>query len=232
MLNIVIIEDEQPAIEKLLMQLSLVSTHKVVGTYRDPIAFLNSGNNGNIDLLFVDINLPSINGMALALKLKATGFMGAIIFTTAHSKFAVDAFTLGAVDYLLKPYNNERLSLALSRVDAIASTPVDIKLPSKVAGKIVLIDTNRIDVIKLEFGQAYAYCADQHFPLEGSLDELQAQLPARFLRVHRDTIINQEAIASFERWVTGGYLVKLRGSNQQVITSRNGAKLLKQQLIN
>lgn len=232
MLNIAIVEDEQPAIDKLTEQLSQITKHNLVLTCNTPLVFLDTYRELAIDIVFVDINLPECNGVTLVEKLQATGFSGAIIFTTAYSEFAVEAFTLGAVDYLLKPYSTERLALALSRVNRVIATGFAATLTSKVAGKTSLIDVSSIELIKLEYGQAIAFSNGQQYPIDGSLEEIQQQLPTHFLRVHRNAIVNQSAITAFERWVTGGYLVKLRDCNLQVVTSRGGAKLLKQQLSN
>lgn len=232
MLNIAIVEDEQPAIDKLTEQLSQITKHNLVLTCNTPLVFLDTYRELAIDIVFVDINLPECNGVTLVEKLQGTGFLGAIIFTTAYSEFAVEAFTLGAVDYLLKPYSTERLALALSRVNRVITTGLAATLTSKVAGKTSLIDVSSIELIKLEYGQAIAFSNGQQYPIDGSLEEIQQQLPTHFVRVHRNAIVNQSAITAFERWVTGGYLVKLRDCNLQVVTSRGGAKLLKQQLSN
>lgn len=232
MLNIAIVEDEQPAIDKLTEQLSQITKHNLVLTCNTPLVFLDTYRELAIDIVFIDINLPECNGVTLVEKLQGTGFLGAIIFTTAYSEFAVEAFTLGAVDYLLKPYSTERLALALSRVNRVITTGLAATLTSKVAGKTSLIDVSSIELIKLEYGQAIAFSNGQQYPIDGSLEEIQQQLPTHFVRVHRNAIVNQSAITAFERWVTGGYLVKLRDSNLQVVTSRGGAKLLKQQLSN
>ncbi|MEQ3530376.1 LytTR family DNA-binding domain-containing protein [Pseudoalteromonas sp. XMcav11-Q] len=232
MLNIAIVEDEQPAIDKLTEQLSQITKYNLVLTCNTPLVFLDTYRELAIDIVFVDINLPECNGVTLVEKLQGAGFSGAIIFTTAYSEFAVEAFTLGAVDYLLKPYSTERLALALSRVNRVIATGFATTLTSKVAGKTSLIDVSSIELIKLEYGQAIAFSNGQQYPIDGSLEEIQQQLPTHFLRVHRNAIVNQSAITAFERWVTGGYLVKLRDSNLQVVTSRGGAKLLKQQLSN
>ncbi|RZG07453.1 response regulator transcription factor [Pseudoalteromonas sp. CO348] len=232
MLNIAIVEDEQPAIDKLTEQLSQITKHNLVLTCNTPLVFLDTYRELAIDIVFVDINLPECNGVTLVEKLQGAGFAGAIIFTTAYSEFAVEAFTLGAVDYLLKPYSTERLALALSRVNRVITTGLAATLTSKVAGKTSLIDVSSIELIKLEYGQAIAFSNGQQYPIDGSLEEIQQQLPTHFVRVHRNAIVNQSAITAFERWVTGGYLVKLRDCNLQVVTSRGGAKLLKQQLSN
>ncbi|OUS74563.1 DNA-binding response regulator [Pseudoalteromonas sp. A601] len=232
MLNIAIVEDEQPAIDKLTEQLGQITKHNLILTCNTALAFLDSHKELAIDIVFVDINLPECSGVTLVEELQGVGFSGEVIFTTAYSEFAVEAFTLGAVDYLLKPYSTERLALALSRINRAITTGSVATLTSKVAGKTSLVDVSSIELIKLEYGQAIAFSNGQQYPINGSLEEIQLQLPTHFLRVHRNAIVNQSAITAFERWVTGGYLVKLRDSNLQVVTSRGGAKLLKQQLSN
>ncbi|MCF2909647.1 LytTR family DNA-binding domain-containing protein [Pseudoalteromonas sp. DL2-H2.2] len=231
MLNIAIIEDELPALQKLKTQLSQLCHYQLVYHGEDPARFLADFDHYQIDLVFVDINLPGMNGLQLSQQLQTAGFKGQIIFTTAYSEFAVDAFTLGATDYLLKPYTNERLALALSRVAAQGLPGTEpLMLTSKVGDKVTRIEASQIEVIKLEYGHAIAYSAQHAYPIDLTLEELMTTLPDVFLRIHRNAIVNRLKISTLERWVTGGYLIKLAHSGQQVISSRSGAKLLRQKL--
>ncbi|TMP39580.1 LytR/AlgR family response regulator transcription factor [Pseudoalteromonas rubra] len=231
MLKIAIIEDEQPAFVKLKAQLTQLCDYQLVYHSEDPESFLSSFRQHPVDLVFLDINLPGLNGIQLSQELKNAGFNGQIIFTTAYSEFAVDAFTLGATDYLLKPYTNERLALALSRVQALRSPSLEpLILTSKVGDKVTRVQANLVEVIKLEHGHAIAYTGAQSYPIDLTLEELMGTLPDEFIRIHRNAIVNKLSISALERWVTGGYLIKLTHSGQQVISSRSGAKLLRQKL--
>ena len=233
MLKIAIIEDEQPALIRLVEQLECAGNNTIVLQHSAPLSFIKLIKGLAIDLIFVDINLPDINGIELIEQLRAQGFTGEYIFTTAYSEFAVDAFTLGATDYLLKPFNQERLQLALSRLkksQESANTASSTVLKSKLGDKVSFVDVAEIDTVKLEHGQTVAVCRSRSYPLDQSLEDIQTQLPEYFLRVHRNAIVNTRVIASLERWVTGGYLVHLSRSETQVITSRNGARALKQKL--
>ncbi|MEC4088844.1 LytTR family DNA-binding domain-containing protein [Pseudoalteromonas rubra] len=230
-MNIAIIEDEMPALQKLKTQLGQLGHYKLVYHSEEPAAFLSAFRQHQVDLLFLDINLPGLNGVELSKQLRDAGFKGQIVFTTAYSEFAVDAFTLGATDYLLKPYTNERLALALSRVAAHRTPdPEQLMLTSKVGDKVTRIEAGRIEVIKLEHGHAIAYTSDSTYPIDSSLEELMATLPDTFIRVHRNAIVNRLKIITLERWVTGGYLLGFAHSGLQVISSRSGARLLRKKL--
>ncbi|KZN45712.1 LytR/AlgR family response regulator transcription factor [Pseudoalteromonas luteoviolacea] len=229
MLKVAIIEDEKPALDKLTSQLEELNLCTLVYTNSRPVASLTELHDLELDVVFVDINLPQINGVAFAKRLIQDGYSGQLIFTTAYSEFAVDAFDMGATDYLLKPYDTERLALALNRVNhkAVGQQKTTQTLTSKFAGKVSMIEVNHIEAIKLEHGQAIAYTPSQSYPLDFALDDLMHMLPNQFVRVHRDSIANTHRIDTLERWVTGGYLITLQNSRIQVISSRNGAKLLK-----
>jgi len=238
MLNIAIVEDELPALEKLKVQLSRVCPHKLLFTCHSVQTCLTSSELSKVDVLFVDINLPDASGMSLVTTLKNRGFVGECVFSTAYSEFAVEAFTIGAADYLLKPYTDERLSLALSRVNdklnkstAELQEPEAFTLVSKVGDKVTLVKVSDICAIKLEHGQAIAYGSEASYPLDQSLDELMTLLPSQFLRVHRNCIANSKEIKQMDRWVTGGVLIKFNQSEVQVISSRNGGRLLKDKLM-
>lgn len=238
MLNIAIIEDEQPALEKLLSQLGRVVQHRVLFTCDTVTGCLASSQLSKVDVLFVDINLPDASGMSLVATLKNRGFKGECIFSTAYSEFAVEAFTIGAADYLLKPYTDDRLSLALSRVNEKRNNKAselqeaeEQTLVSKVGDKVTLVKVSDICAIKLEHGQAIAYGTNASNPLDQSLDELMTLLPPHFLRIHRNCIANIKAVKHMDRWITGGYLIKFNQSEVQAISSRNGGRLLKDKLM-
>ncbi|KZN59321.1 hypothetical protein N473_03940 [Pseudoalteromonas luteoviolacea CPMOR-1] len=229
MLKVAIIEDEQPALDKLTSQLGELKLCTLVYTNSRPVASLTELQDLELDVVFVDINLPQINGVAFAKRLIQNGYSGQLIFTTAYSEFAVDAFDMGATDYLLKPYDTERLALALNRVNqkVVGQQQITQTLTGKFAGKVSMIEVNHIEAIKLEHSQAIAYTPSQSYPLDFALNDLMHMLPSQFVRVHRDSIVNMHQIGTLERWVTGGYLITLQKSGIQVISSRNGAKLLK-----
>ena len=96
---------------------------------------------------------------------------------------------------------------------------------------MTLVKVSDICAIKLEHGQAIAYGSEVSYPLDHSLDELMTLLPFQFLRVHRNGIVNIKEIKQMDRWVTGGYLIKFHQSEVEVISSRNGGRLLKDKLM-
>ena len=238
MLNIAIVEDEKPALEKLKIQLSTVCAHTLLFTCHSVQECLDSNELSKVDVLFVDINLPDASGMSLVTSLKKSGFTGECVFSTAYSGFAVEAFTIGAADYLLKPYTDDRLSLALSRVNEKLKNKTSelqeteaLTLVSKVGDKVTLVKVSDICAIKLEHGQAIAYGTEASNPLDQSLEELMTLLPPQFLRIHRNCIANIKEVKQMDRWVTGGYLIKFNQSEVQAISSRNGGRLLKNKLM-
>lgn len=188
------------------------------------------------DLIFLDIQMPQLNGLEV---LELSGRSSGIIFTTADDQHALKAFELHAVDYLLKPFSQQRFDDALARarhalgqaVPAVAQLLADA---AQRPTRILIRDRNQVHVVpvqQLEFVQALddyisIHSAGRDFLKTQSLAELAEQLdPAQFVRVHRSYLLNLNFLQSLERATKDSFVAVLRGG-QQIPISRNGYERL------
>lgn len=201
MIEAIAIDDELPALEiiKLFSEKSgLISLQK---TFNKPTDGLKYINKFPVDLLFLDINMPSLSGIDLAKELKQET---KIIFTTAYSEFAVEGFNLNAVDYLLKPFTFERFMQAVNKANQQLNTPAIGNSPAAIYiradYKLIRINLNDIlflegldDYLKIHLENAKPIVARM------TIKNILERLPSpQFLRVHRSFVVNMNKINSFK----------------------------------
>jgi len=223
-----IIDDERLARAELRRLLANHPEIEIAGEARDPQEALAQIQELQPELLFLDIQMPGANGFDLLEKLDRVPL---VIFTTAYDEYALKAFEVNALDYLLKPVAPERLAVALSKIAAVKSRP-------SVAGdqQIFVKDGDRCwfvtlkDVVLLESEGNYTRLYfGTHRPLVlRSLNYLEDRLdPALFFRASRKHILNLRFIESMDAWANGGFLVRLKG-NFEIEMSRRQAQKFKE----
>jgi two-component system response regulator AlgR len=210
-LRILIVDDEPLAIERLQILCARLEDIVLVGTAADGQSALRLMEALSPDLVLLDISMPGLDGMSLARTLEATASPPAIVFCTAYDAFAVDAFAVRAVDYLLKPVTGERLARAVGRVrDLRASDPgpippgetppatawiEEIWVPSGV--EMIRIPTIRIDQIQAERDYMRLHVGKRSHLIHQTIGELERKLdPILFIRLHRSAIVRKDFIAS------------------------------------
>jgi two-component system, LytTR family, response regulator len=195
--------------------------------------------SGRPDLVFLDVQMPECNGFDV-LEMLGTAVPPAIIFVTAHDAYALRAFDVGALDYLLKPFDAERFGRALDRAKSrISQTngpasgqPVrDIRFIVRSRGSVRFVSVSDIDWI-----EAADYYAQLHLPHEShllrkSLAELERELePCGFCRIHRSRIVNLERVRALEWRADGEYEAVLKGGTHLRV-SRRFRKTLQERLV-
>jgi two-component system, LytTR family, response regulator AlgR len=155
----------------------------------------------DVDVLLLDINLPGANGITLAQTLRDSPNPPAIVFITAHSEHAVQAFELEAVDYLTKPVRLERLQAALQKVErsrlAMQETRVetlDEVLIIQERGHTERVALSEVVYFKAELKYVTVRTAQRSYILDGSVNELEEKYKAHFMRIHRNAIIARRAV--------------------------------------
>lgn len=195
------------------------------------------------DLLFLDIQMPKLNGFEV---LELIGTDRAIIFVTAYDEYAIRAFDVHAVDYLLKPFNTERFETALDRakkrLGGKLPPPTELaqsaRPPAEYVQRIVVKDGTRVQIIpitKLDYAEAqddYVALASEgklHLKQQ-TISSLETTLdPSRFLRIHRSYIVNLEKVTKIEPYSKDNHVVVLH-NGAQVPVSRSGYARLKEVL--
>ena len=239
----IIIDDEELAcgiIQEYLLDFPEIT---VVAECQDAHEAIAAINKYHPDLLFLDIQMPEINGFELLEMLEK---LPKIIFSTAYDQYAIKAFEVNAVDYLLKPYDAKRFELAVKRakqnilsesnsnetinklLDSIKK-PLDYldRLLIKQSGRIVIISTSEIYLIKAMDDYAEIHTKKESYLIQQSLNHLESRLdPDKFLRVHRSYITNINAIKDIVSWSSGRYKLFLKNGNE-ISVSRSGYQKLK-----
>ncbi len=205
-LNCVLIDDEPLALKKLSTYVEKTSGLKLIGAFENPIDALEMLEHSNVDVLFVDIQMPDINGVELV---KSLSKVPQIIFTTAHREFAADAFRLNATDYLLKPYSYALFLEAISKLTGrIESPSKEDELSIQHDFMFVRSDykTVRINFNEILFVEGMREYVRIHLTDKKkimtlmSISKLAEFLPSNaFLRVHRSYIVNLKQVKQVER---------------------------------
>lgn len=202
------------------------------------------------DIAFLDIEMPGLNGIEVASSLK--NHVPYIVFATAYNEYAIKAFELNAVDYLLKPFNEERLNQTIEKLEASPKgkaieqqqkaieelernadglkLPFSNKIPIPTFDRYKLIDYEEVICIEVEERNTILYTKDKSYSLNQTLDYFEKKLPTdRFLRVNRSCLIGLEHVQEIVIWFGNRFKIVL-SNGKDVISSREKSKVLKQVL--
>ena len=214
-LTVALIDDEPLA--RLRLRTLLAQTEpacEVVGEFGESVAALlwlreQDAVGQGPDMILLDIQMPGLDGMVLAARLRELRDPPAIVFVTAHAEHAVRAFDVAALDYLTKPVRLERLQASLGRVQRWRQAQP--RLQALDADVVVVQDRGRMlripvaDVLyfKAEQKAVSLHTATEVHPVSESLTELESRVGARFIRVHRNALVARRAMKALQRRVDG-----------------------------
>lgn len=203
-----IVDDEPLAVERLQMLCAREPRIALVGTATDGEAALRLVEGLRPDLLMLDIAMPLLDGLGVARAVGQSGIRPAIIFVTAFEGFAVEAFDLAAIDYLLKPVAHDRLARAIDRVERALGNRADPALPAAAPpsqwaeefwvphrSELVRIATDQIDWIEAERDYMRLHVGSHSYLLHQTISSLEQRLdPHEFIRLHRSHIVRRDYI--------------------------------------
>ena len=231
-LRILVVDDEPLARERALHLLAKIDGVEVVGQAADGNEALELIESQQPDVLLLDVQMPGLDGVRL---LEALDDPPAVIFSTAFDKYAVQAFNLEAVDYLLKPYSAERLTRALDRVRRLLSGGAprpeerDSKatVPAQLGLSTQLVPVERIVLFQIEEEVVFLLRDDREKLIcDLSLREIETSLTAEsFFRVSRQAIINLGAVESLTPTAEGGYRLTLKTGAEATVSRRRARHL-------
>lgn len=223
-LRTLVVDDEPLAVERIQLLCASLPDVQLVGTASDGAAALRLADALVPDLILLDISMPDVDGMSVARGIAqgwdaTKGQPPAIIFITAFDGFAVEAFDLSAVDYLLKPVAGERLARAIARVQerrALYVPPSAIPSPYVTEfwvphrNEMVRVDVGDIDRIDAERDYVRLHCSGRSFLLHHTMSGLDARLdPQVFIRLHRSVIVRKDRIKSLGHDRAGAWHAEL-----------------------
>jgi len=244
-LRVLIVDDEAPArnrVRDLLSDCALKLPLEIAGEAENGRLALDLIPQCEPDVVLLDIRMPEIDGLEVAQHMQRLDDPPAIIFTTAYDAYALKAFEVHAVDYLLKPIRLNRLFAALSRVRSITPLRLDVlrelkpeartHLSVNERGRIHLIPIAEIAFLKAELKYVTVRTAEREFLLEESLSKLEQEFLGRFVRIHRNCLVSKEAIRGFDRETEadgeGHWVVVLKNVAEKLAVSRRQQHIVRE----
>ncbi|MCT2557894.1 LytTR family DNA-binding domain-containing protein [Tsuneonella sp. YG55] len=216
-LRALIIDDEPLAIERMQIICAKIPQLRVIGTASDGAAALRLIDALAPDLLLLDMTMPELDGLAVARSLAKKTHRPAIVFVTAHEHFAVEAFDLEAVDYVLKPVTPERLGRAIERVEARREVEAvrsestwlsELWVPHR--SELLRIEVSQVSRIDAERDYVRLHVGDRSYLLLQTIAGLEQRLdPAQFIRIHRSTILRRDCIRGLRHDGLGVWSIEL-----------------------
>jgi two-component system, LytTR family, response regulator len=221
----VIVDDEPLARSNLIVLLRLDPEIEIVSECGSGVDAPREIRTARPDLLFLDVQMPECDGFDV-LEFLGKDVPAAIIFVTAYDQYALRAFEAGALDYLLKPFDNARFDRALGRAkEKIAQgkgLPKKLqRLTVKSAGQVAFVSLSEIDWIEAADYYAALHVGEKTHLLRRSMAELEQDLdPATFCRIHRSTIVNLERVRGLKLSEDGDYQVLLENGTELRMSRR------------
>jgi two-component system LytT family response regulator len=241
-----IVDDEALARERLRTMLADESDIEIIAEYSDGAQAVSAVQTDAPDLLFLDVQMPELNGFDVISRLDPAK-LPAIIFVTAHDQFALRAFEVHAVDYLLKPFDRERLQTALRRVkDRMGAVHADDlkgrlssllqelqpaeetadRLAVKASGRVLLVRVKDIDWVEASDNYVNIHVGKTSHLHRETMANMEKQLPSKkFIRISRSTIVNADRIQELQPMFHGEYALLLRDGTKLTLSRSHRDKL-------
>jgi len=235
MIDAYILDDERLAVQRLTRLLEATGRVRLAGSSTDPEAALAFLREHAVDVLFLDVQMPGLTGFELLERLDRPVV---VIFTTAFDRYALDAFAVNSLDYLLKPIEPERLARALDKLERFAGEPKpDVRalareladaltpgrrlerIASRTGERTTVVEVARVTHFFSKDKLTFAVSAGREHVVDATLTELERTLDSRrFVRIHRATIVNVAFVLELFPGVDGGLLVRLKDEGRSELS--------------
>jgi two-component system, LytTR family, response regulator AlgR len=212
MLKILIADDEAPARNRMRDLLSEIENVEIVAEAKNGKEAIDLALQTKPDLMLLDIRMPLMDGIEAAQHAQKLAPKPHIIFTTAYDAYAIKAFDLNAIDYLLKPIRLERLQTAINKAHALqpnihaalgalqnAQKKARTHLSIHERGRVLLVPVETIIFLRAELKYVTVRTAEREYLIEESLTNLEAEFGERFIRLHRNSLVAPQFIAGYEK---------------------------------
>ncbi len=243
-ITVLIVDDEQLARQRLAKLLETMDDVSVVGEARNGMEAVEKISELAPDVVLLDIQMPGMNGFEVIDALETPPL---IVFATAYDEYAIKAFEVNSIDYLLKPVSRERLEEAIGRARALLTDSPGLgrereklqtftrsrrieRLPAAHGKRIVLLDLDDVIWLASEDGLTFAHTSEARFLVNMTMAELEERLDERsFFRIHRSTIVNLGHVRELVPWFSGKYQVIMDDpASTELTLSRSRAKALRE----
>lgn len=226
----IIVDDEYPARMELRYFIEKYKEIEIIGEFEDSIQALNFFEKNNVEIIFLDINMPNMNGMTFAKLISKFEKKPKIIFITAYAEHAVEAFSIKALDYILKPFSEGRITNTLENL--IKSNKSNKIKEDKGIARITLWKNEKMHVVSLDEISVFEACEREtkvyvkkeiYFSKQ-KISYLEKELPKYFFRTHRSYIVNIDKIKEVIPWFNSTYNLKVENLGVDIPVSRNKLK--------
>jgi two-component system LytT family response regulator len=243
-----VVDDERLAVDRLCRLLTATGRVSIVGSATDPVVALKELRERQVDVIFLDVQMPELSGFDLLARLDADT---PVVFTTAYDQYAIEAFAVNSVDYLLKPIEPARLDRALDKLRRFTGEArPDIRvlarelaahltpgrklerIASRVADRTIVLDVAWVTHVVARDKLTFAALGGREHVIDYTLAQLEQRLdPRRFVRVHRGAMVNVAFVAEMYPDVDGGTLVRLKDEKKtEISVARDRVRNLKDRL--
>jgi len=247
-----LIDDEPIAIDRLRVLIQEHSRVEIVGAGTAPAEVLPAIRESAPDVLFLDIEMPGLSGFELLEQLGSPQPL--VVFTTAYDQYALDAFKVNSIDYLLKPIERADLARALAKLERVlhgAEPPGDlatlleqvraalawkepdylVRVPSRTGERVDFVDVADVTHFYAKDKLTFAATPAKHYALDVAITDLEPRLdPRHWLRIHRSTLVNIGAIKEVHTWFAGKAIVRLRDGTTELAIPRERVAEVKAKL--
>jgi two-component system LytT family response regulator len=245
-----VVDDEPLALKRLIRMLEAYPERvRICGSNTDPVDALEELQRADLscDVLFLDIHMPGLSGFELLAELAEQPM---IVFTTAYDQYALDAFRVNSIDYLLKPIEPEHLDRALTKAERMAGPKTDLRellrqigdklgkgasmerIASRTGDKVELVEIRRETHFFANGKLTFAAAAERNYVVDQTVSELEKKLdPARFVRIHRGVILNLDHLLELHSGFGGSMVARLKNPQKtELPVSRDRTRVLKTRL--
>ena len=255
MLRAYLVDDELPALKRLTRLLEATGRVEITGSAMDPAAAVASLNADLPDVLFLDIQMPGMNGFDVLARLRR---QPVVIFTTAYDQYALRAFEVNSIDYLLKPIEPAQLDRALAKLEQFRGAQPDWlnrpelrgvleelsralrdpaaakceRIPIRIGERTRFLDPGRITHFFTQGRLTFAAAEGKTHCVDSTIAELEQKLGgARLFRIHRGVLLNLDWLDELTPWFTGRMTARLKDEKRTEVTvARDRVRALKQRL--
>ena len=253
-LRVYLVDDEPLALKRLTRLLDETGRAEIAGSTTNPGEALEYLSRHAVDAVFLDIQMPGMSGFELLAKLPTQPM---VIFTTAFDQYALNAFEVNSIDYLLKPIEAQQLNRALTKLERLqkaessseterlraiarelaqslnsSSQQFPKRIASRVGERVVFVEVASVLYFYAKDKLTYACTGSKDFVIDNTISELEQKLdPAQFVRIHRSTVLNLNYIEETNSWFGGGMIVRLKdGKHTELQVARDRVRELRSRL--
>jgi DNA-binding LytR/AlgR family response regulator len=229
-----LVDDEAPARSELRYLLAAHPRIEVVGEAASATEALELARELRYDVVFLDVEMPGLTGVQAAPLVRERRDPPAVVFVTAHERYAIDAFAVEAFDYILKPVEPDRLARVVERLQERSSeNALPVEKVAVVAGAgTELLEYDQVHYVQADGDYSRVHTYDRSYLCTASLGELEERLPgARFARIHRSYLVNLSKVAGVRRASTDRFRLQLADAEHtELDVARRQSRLLRERL--